>query len=335
MIALQIKPRGKPIKKLPNSVEVDLSTTTVKALYERIAAHTGLGYHRLRLTKGSDGSHLVAKHQDGKLIQIDEAGLRDNSVVYVKDLGPQIGWRTVFVVEYLGPLLIHPLMLYVLRPFVYSSSPLNPLSYLPFAPSFKGNLPPPSFNQVLVCWLTTLHFLKREYETLFVHRFSAATMPFRNIFKNSAHYWILSGINLAYFLYMPAVSPTASWWPKSLDPMQNPNVIYAACALWLFSEASNFHTHMTLRNLRPSDGSTKRQIPRGYGFNLVTCPNYLFESLAWFAVMILSGGHWASVLFLVVSTGQMMAWAKKKEHRYRKEFGRAYKKKSSMFPGLW
>lgn len=68
-------------------MEVDRTTTTVKALYERIAAHTGLDHHRLRLTKGSDGSHLTQKYQDGKLIQIDDAGLMDNSVVYVKDLG--------------------------------------------------------------------------------------------------------------------------------------------------------------------------------------------------------------------------------------------------------
>src|SRR5215472_3310845 len=43
-----------------------------------------------------------------------------------------------------------------------------------------------------------------------------------------------------------------------------------------FAELSNFHTHLTLRALRPV-GSRKRGIPFGYGFNLVTCPNYMFE----------------------------------------------------------
>jgi very-long-chain enoyl-CoA reductase len=248
--------------------------------------------------------------------------------------GPQIAWRTVFMVEYLGPLIMHPLFLFVLRPYIYSNSKFNPLSYLPFGITADGPLPPPSTTQVLMCLLITLHFLKREYETIFVHRFSSATMPAFNIFKNSAHYWILSGLNLAYFLYAPT-SPAASWWPKALDAEKNPVVLYGAVALWVFSELANYSTHVTLRNLRPSDGSTKRQIPRGFGFDLVTCPNYLFESLAWLAIVILSGGNWASVLFLVVAAGQMAVWAKKKERRYRKEFGSAYKKKCAMIPGIW
>ena len=45
--------------------------------------------------------------------------------------------------------------------------------------------------------------LKRELETIFVHT-SNATMPAFNIFKNSGHYWILSGFNLAYFIYGPS-----------------------------------------------------------------------------------------------------------------------------------
>lgn len=269
-------------------------------------------------------------------MSVQETGLTDGSQIFVKDLGPQIAWRTVFVVEYLGPLVIHPLILFYLRPYIYSKSAYNPYSYLPSSLSTTQLFAPPSHTQLLLCALTFLHFLKREYETIFIHRFSSATMPARNIFKNSAHYWILSGINLAYFLYAPNISTTAaSWWPTALNPDRNSIVKYAAVGLWFWAEVSNYLTHLTLRNLRPADGSSKRQIPKGYGFDMVTCPNYLFESVAWLAVWILSGGNGAASLFLTISTGQMMIWAKKKELRYRKEFGKNYRRKSVMIPGIW
>jgi len=47
------------------------------------------------------------------------------------------------------------------------------------------------------------HYIKRELETLFVHRFSNETMPFMNVFKNSAHYWIIMGIGTMYFFLSP------------------------------------------------------------------------------------------------------------------------------------
>jgi hypothetical protein len=61
-----------------------------------------------------------------------------------------------------------------------------------------------------------------------------------------------------------------------------------------FAELSNLHTHLTLRNLRPL-GTKKRAIPYGYGFGLISCPNYFFESVAWAAVAYMSGS-WAGTM---------------------------------------
>lgn len=49
-----------------------------------------------------------------------------------------------------------------------------------------------------------------------------------------------------------------------------------------FAELSNLKTHLTLASLRPK-GTKVRQVPRGYGFNTVSCGNYFFESIAWVA----------------------------------------------------
>ena len=55
-----------------------------------------------------------------------------------------------------------------------------------------------------------------------------------------------------------------------------------------FAEISNLHTHLTLRNLRPAN-TRKRAIPYGYGFSLVSCPNYFFEAVTWGVICVMTG----------------------------------------------
>ena len=150
-------------------------------------------------------------------------------------------------------------------------------------------------------------------------------MPASNIFKNSAHYWILSGVLIAYFIYSPT-HPTST---MALNPL----IDYPALAAYIFGELANLNTHIILRNLR-SAGGTERGIPQGFGFSWVTCPNYLFEVIAWVAMCVITRS-WTTVVFTAVAGGQMAVWAKKKENRYRKEMGTKYQKKRfAMIPGV-
>jgi len=220
--------------------------------------------------------------------------LVEGDTINFKDLGPQVSWTTVFVVEYLGPLLIHPL-------FYYGSQWIY------------GERVQHSDIQWLSLMMIMAHFVKRELETLFVHRFSLATMPVRNIFKNSIHYHVFAGLLIAYFVYSPAY---AAGTPAATG---RSDIFIAAClAVWAFAQVSNLVTHVILRNLRPP-GSRVRVIPYGYGFDLVSCPNYFFECVAWAAYSVLVN-HWTAWLFTGMGAVQMFQWAVKKHKNYRKDF---------------
>lgn len=111
-------------------------------------------------------------------------------------------------------------------------------------------------------------------------------------------------------------------------------ITYTGLALFIIGELGNLNAHLTLRNLR-STGGTERGIPQGLGFNLVTCPNYMFEAMAWVGISLVSWSL-STVLFVVAAVVPMGIWAKKKERRYRKDFGGEYKRKRfGMLPGIW
>jgi len=182
--------------------------------------------------------------------------------------------------------------------------------------------------QYLSMAMLLLHFVKRELETLFVHRFSNATMPFFNVYKNSLHYWALGGLNIAYWIYSPNAAAA-----KSLDDPKTALCVYIGLALYSFGELANLNAHMVLSSLR-RPGGTERGIPKGFGFSWVTCPNYLFETIAWIGICLVTRSF-GTLLFTIIGTGQMIPWANQKEKRYRTDFGDKYKaKKYPILPGL-
>ncbi|KAK7429224.1 Very-long-chain enoyl-CoA reductase [Neonectria magnoliae] len=291
-----------PVKKLPASLEL-AADATVEDVKKLIAKEVRIGdFNRVGLYDPSTNKTL----KNRKALIADEEGVASAGEVLVKDLGTQISWRTVFVIEYLGPILIHTAVV-AARPYLYKNA--------------EGAM---SQTQWLSYGMIVLHFVKREFETLFVHKFSANTMPFFNVFKNSFFYWAISGALCAFTIYSP----------KSLAAKADIPIIDAlGTALYLFGETGNALIHRYLSSLR-STGGTERKIPVGYGFNLVTCPNYMFEILSWVGI-ILASRDWAVVLFIAIGAAQMFDWAKGKERAYRKEFGDSYKKKRyRILPGL-
>lgn len=220
----------------------------------------------------------------------DDAALVDGEGLVFKDLGPQISWKWVFVAEYFGPLVLYPL-LYMQPAWVYGGG---------FArDAWREEV---QFAAV-VAW--TVHYAKRELETLFVHRFSHATMPLFNLFKNCMYYWGFAAY-VGYFVNHPLYTPP------------NQDMVYSGLCLFYFMEVGNFTCHWTLRSLRPP-GTRVRAIPTGGLFDYVTCPNYFYEICAWFGFNLMTRTV-AGVLFMLAGATQMFIWAAGKHRNYEKEF---------------
>ena len=242
---------------------------------------------------------------EGRLLT--EFGLRPNDSLIFKDLGLQISWRSVFLIEYFGPILVHSL-----------------LFFLPslFYPQHNPSLHRHTFTQKVALACVVFHYVKRELETVFVHRFSNDTMPVRNIFKNSFYYWVIGGAAIAYFLYHPLYTETYS-----------PTFVTVAAVLFVIAELANGYCHLILRWLRP-EGSKTRGVPRGFLFEYVTCANYTCEVTVWliFAVFThtLTSYAWALLGLAILSQ-----WSLKRHVQMKKEFGAAVPKRKILIPFIW
>ncbi|KAK0219803.1 3-oxo-5-alpha-steroid 4-dehydrogenase-domain-containing protein [Armillaria fumosa] len=304
VFAVANKPPPFARKILPLTIDVS-SDATVGDVKAKIAQKIPKFYaSRQKITLKNEKKAL------GDEIKLSDVGLGNGSDLEVKDLGPQLSWRLVYIIEYLGPMLIHPLF-YFFPQLLYGKAVVH------------------SELQKYIFTFVMLHYAKRELETLFVHRFSHGTMPARNIFKNSFHYHILGGLFIAVDVYRGKYSADSAFIKGSV--MEDERFLWTCTGLWTFFELSNLSTHLTLRNLRPT-GTKKRGIPKGYGFGLVSCPNYMFEVLGWIVVCVMSRS-WTACFFTAVGAGQMAIWALGKHRNYRKEFGKEYPRgRKAMFP---
>ena len=96
---------------------------------------------------------------------LSELGLKSGMAVQLKDLGPQVGYSTVFFWEYFGPIWVYAAFYFLQGPIYgkkFAHSETQDLAFV----YFVG------------------HYVKRILETFFVHRFSHATMPIFNLYKN-------------------------------------------------------------------------------------------------------------------------------------------------------
>ncbi|KXZ51775.1 hypothetical protein GPECTOR_11g219 [Gonium pectorale] len=253
--------------------------------------------------------------------RLSDYGLTDGGKVEFKDLGPQVGYSTVFFWEYFGPLVVYPLFFF-LPQYLYPHLKCVPIGLTTRALPFERAPTEHHLVQKLAVAYWMFHYAKRIVETYTVHKFGHATMPIFNLFRNCAYYWGYAGY-VSYFVNHPKYTPP------------NEKLSIVCLALAMLMQMGNLRSHIILSNLR-APGEKDYKIPRGLLFNYVTCANYTFEIWGWllFSVAVQSIPAW---LFALTGAGQMVQWAIAKHNRLRKTFdgkdGRPkYPKRWIVFP---
>ena len=295
---------------------VDLKTKAKLCLVERISNHTSIKtvkeviskklpkYYFERQSLRVEPKAKAVKDED----TLSKLNLSNGGVLYLKDLGPQISWSTVFYCEYSGPLLAYLFF------------------YLQFINVYGVNIELKDRKEIVhiaaICH--SLHYVKRILETKFVHRFSHSTMPILNLFRNTGYY-TLFGAWMGYLINHPLYTP----------PSYGNVQVYGALACFIFCELGNFSIHIALKNLRPA-GSRERKIPKpGTNpftvlFNFVSCPNYTYEVGSWIAFAVMTQCL-VALLFALVGFAQMAIWALGKHRNYRREFPN-YPRRKAIVP---
>ncbi|CAI8507734.1 unnamed protein product [Hanseniaspora opuntiae] len=136
---INIKTRSRKAFKKDISISYDSKANgSIKDLTAHIleAYKSKLNPNRIRLT-------VLSKD---KQVPLADDLSNINSEVYIKDLGPQISWRLVFMIEYFGPILIHSI-LYQLSLYYNVSNTNAELS--------KN-----------VYYMHLIHYAKREFESV-------------------------------------------------------------------------------------------------------------------------------------------------------------------------
>jgi len=286
------------------TVKVD-PTSTVKDLKKQIHHFKPWLYPERQELRLQPRSKAISENEI-----VQNLGLKEQGKLYLKDLGPQIAWKTVFLLEYAGPLFVYAWIYQ--RPWLFygdvaQDQPVNQVVHI-----------------AAICWVA--HYAKRILETLFVHRFSHATMPVKNLFRNCGYYWIFAAY-VAYHVNHPLYTA-----PCQLQT-------YIALAFWTICELGNFSIHWALRNLRPA-GSKERKVPRPTKdpltklFDLVSCPNYTYEVGGWISFTVMTQCLPAG-LFALAGFYQMAVWALGKHRAYKKDFPEYPRGRKAIIPFLF
>ncbi|MBI5647752.1 MAG: DUF1295 domain-containing protein [Ignavibacteriae bacterium] len=151
----------------------------------------------------------------------------------------------------------------------------------------------------------TLHFLRRTYESMRVHRFGAGTLAWVKAPVPWMYYW---GFALWIAYEVTGAGPQPPAWEFRV----------AGTLLFLCGEIGNAIAHVMLARLRHADG-TRQGLPRGFLFEYVSCPHYFFEIVSWIGFCFVTATL-SSLAFAAATTCILTVWATQRHRAYHRTF---------------
>jgi very-long-chain enoyl-CoA reductase len=161
------------------------------------------------------------------------------------------------------------------------------------------------FTVAIAAALWCAHFARRAAESAGVHRYGKPRVPTSDVITEYVYYWGFAAWNAAS-LTSPSYHAPA------------PALVALGIAVFTVAELGNAKAHRMLRDLRPA-GTALRVIPRGFLFERVSSPHYLFEIASWVGFAIVAQ-TWAALAFLIVGAGILSSWAYARHRAYLEAF---------------
>jgi len=239
-------------------------------------------------------------------------GMTNECQLLFHDLGAQSAWNTVFFYQYLVPLIIYLMFYFTIWP-VSLIDDFEHDNDVPFTHEFASH-----FAMIA----HTIHYGRRLFEVAFVHKFSSATLAVRHIPKYCLFYGACTAW-MAYVINHPQFTP-----PNDFQ-------VFLAFIVFLAAEIGALSIHLILRN-----NYKNRHIPVGnwnpftWLFNLVSCPNYTYELLAWISFTAMTNCAIVGINTFIIFI-QLFIWSAKKHSTYKKRFVAYPSNRRAFIPGIF
>ncbi len=153
--------------------------------------------------------------------------------------------------------------------------------------------------------LWSVHFVRRTFESAIVHRYGKPRVGPGDYLTEYVYYW-----GFGAWIAWSITSPSHHAPPFGLQ--------LGGLLVFMLAEAGNARAHVMLRVLRPT-GTNQKRIPRGFLFELVSCPHYLCEIASWIGFNLVTGTL-AGCAFMLVGAGILGAWAHARHSAYKQDF---------------